>query len=96
MGIPDWAVEGTMDKAQRDALLQALIENDYKIGAAAAQLRIGRSTTYRLIERFAISLPAILDRGRPRSKRRVSSVGNKRVIFDGVNYLLVSSEGAIA
>ena len=96
MSIPDWAIEGTMDRAQRGALLQALIENEYRIGAAAAQLRIGRSTTYRLIQRFAIPLPASLDRGRLRSKRRARSAGNDHVIFDGVNYLLVSSEGAVA
>ena len=98
MSIPNWSIEGTMDRAQRDALLRALVENEYRIGAAAAQLRIGRSTIYRLIERFSIPMPASADRCQLRSNARakVNSGDSVRVVFDGVNYLLVPGEGAVA
>lgn len=46
--------EGTMAFAQRSAIEAALLENDGNIALAALQLRVGRSTVYRLINVYDI------------------------------------------
>lgn len=59
-----WQREGTMAKAERDALLCALEANSYRITSAARRLEIGRTTVYRLIAEFEIPIPHRLDRER--------------------------------
>ena len=73
MVLRDWEIEGTMAKAQRDALLQALEANDFRPTRAAAQLRIGRSTIYRLMKRYGLA----------------AEQEETEVVFDGENYVLV-------
>lgn len=104
MSIPDWRIEGTMDKAQRDALLHALEAHDFHMSRAVAQLRIGRSTAYRLMERFEISRPdrAAAKAGKEGTRQSAQvmnplntgsrSAGGpvkEEIVFDGSNYLLV-------
>ena len=58
MRKPDWQFENSMDAIRRAAIVEALAACDQSVVAAAARLRIGRSTLYRLIEKFAIGAPA--------------------------------------
>lgn len=58
MGEPDWKVPGTLAYAERAALSAALEATNFSIKNAAARLRIGRSTIYRLMQRFEITVPA--------------------------------------
>lgn len=46
--------EGTMAFAQRSAIEAALVENHGNVALAALQLRIGRSTVYRLMNVYDI------------------------------------------
>jgi hypothetical protein len=72
MAEPLWRVEGTMAKAERDAIIAALHASQYHLTAAAARLRIGRSTLYRLIANYQIPMDAAADEQatrRPRSGR---------------------------
>jgi transposase len=95
MAVSDWEVEGTLAKAQRDAIVKALVDCNYKISAAAAKLRIGRSTIYRLIEAFEIEIPAKGKRkSRPLSATHTRKVAENdtgdtsRIIFKDGRYLL--------
>ena len=100
MSIPDWQVEGTMEHAQREALDKALKEARFAVSHAAAKLRIGRSTVYRLMKRYDIAAPekhedSASERGTTRvfeSFQQVSKVSEPppsgNIIFDGENYLL--------
>ncbi len=98
MRIPDWEVDGTMEKVQCDALRQALEAHRYSVGRAAAQLRIGRSTVYRLMKRYGLSAPNGLAHAadqesaveRPSGGRRRRS--ESEIVFDGTNYMLVKRE----
>jgi transposase len=91
---PDWNVPGTLAKAQRDAIINALKDCYYSHSAAAQRLRIGRSTIYRLIERYQIHVPEERRR-RPlfaaATTRTVKGkdVWPKVILEDGV-YLLVN------
>lgn len=56
MSLPDWQVPGTMAYAEYNAVIKALRDANHSVTAAAARLRIGRSTLYRFISRFEIDL----------------------------------------
>lgn len=90
MRTPDWEIEGTMARAQRDALLHALTASDYVVANAARQLRIGRSSAYRLIKRFGITVPEDHDPKQARAQRKLSPApaACEKVTFDGRNYIL--------
>ena len=97
MRIPDWEVDGTMEKVQCDALRQALEAHRYSVGRAAAQLRIGRSTVYRLMKRYGLSAPNGLAHADEEPAAERSSGGRRRksqseIVFDGTNYMLVKRE----
>jgi hypothetical protein len=94
MRNPDWNVPGTLAKAQRDAIIIALKECYYSHSAAANRLRIGRSTIYRLIERYQIHVPE--DRRRRQfftatttRPSKGKDIWPKVILEDGV-YLLVN------
>lgn len=100
MSVPDWLVEGTMEKAQRDALEAALVACRFNIGAAAARLRVGRSTVYRLLTKYEIAIPA-----RPqRSQNPLEQQGlvhalpandaSRIVIREGKLYIVKDTSGA--
>ena len=50
----EWQVEGTLAKAERDAVIAALAHCDGCVSGAAARLRVGRSTLYRMMAAFEI------------------------------------------
>lgn len=83
MRVPDWQVDGTMAKARRDALIRALVECDYCLDTAAAFLRIGRSTVYRLVNSLEIEVPR-----RPSTAVRVRPPA-PRIVYSNGDYLLV-------
>jgi transposase len=94
MRNPDWNVPGTLAKAQRDAIITALADCYYSHSAAAQRLRIGRSTIYRLIDRYQIHVPE------DRRRRQLFTASSARetkgkqtwpkvILEDGV-YLLVN------
>jgi hypothetical protein len=56
MRPPDWQHEGSMDQARRRAIIDALEHCDQSVTKAAKRLRIGRSTLYRFIKDFDISV----------------------------------------
>jgi hypothetical protein len=88
---PDWKIAGTLAKAERDAVLEALVECDYKISNAAARLKIGRSTIYRLIATFEIDIPAKTKRRTaraPASRPAAPEPPASRIIFRDGKYLL--------
>jgi transposase len=60
-----------MAQAQREALINALIRCNYSVSRAAQILRIGRSTTYRLVEVFEIEIPDRLTIKLIREKARI-------------------------
>jgi transcriptional regulator of acetoin/glycerol metabolism len=45
-----WEEPGTLEHAKRQALIAALQASNFKMAEAARQLRVGRSTLYRLCE----------------------------------------------
>jgi transcriptional regulator of acetoin/glycerol metabolism len=51
-----WEAEGTMLKAERDAVIAALEHCGYHPAAAARRLCVGRSTVYRMVDAFEIPL----------------------------------------
>jgi transcriptional regulator of acetoin/glycerol metabolism len=55
MGQRIWEIEGTMPRAERDAIVAALEYCAYNVTAAARRLQIGRSTLYRLIDAYQVS-----------------------------------------
>ena len=82
-----------MEKAQRDALLRALKSESYSVARAAQRLRIGRSTVYRLIDRYQISLDSAAQNAAPRrTKRTPGTIPSMRgkpaavITFDGNDY----------
>lgn len=56
MVAPNWQIKGTMAFAERIAVMNALAQNSFCISRTARQLRISRSTTYRLIRDYEISV----------------------------------------
>jgi transposase len=56
MRRPAWQHEGSMDQARRRAIIDALEHCDQSVTKAARRLRIGRSTLYRFIKAFDISV----------------------------------------
>ncbi|MEG3166311.1 helix-turn-helix domain-containing protein [Sphingomonas sp. PB2P19] len=58
-----WEIEGTMAHAQRRAIVEALEACDGSAGKAAARLKIGRSTVYRLIDIYAVPVKGAGARG---------------------------------
>lgn len=89
----DHSVEGTMAHAQRAAIVAALCATKNNLSEAARHLRIGRTTLYRLLAEYQITL-ASSARGRSvASRRSTSDARAPRVrLVDGVWYL----EGAKA
>jgi transcriptional regulator of acetoin/glycerol metabolism len=49
-----YEVDGTMAKARREAIVEALRVSDQSTSAAARRLQIGRSTIYRLMAAYGI------------------------------------------
>ena len=86
-------IEGTMAFAQRAAVEAALRDNRCNMSHAARQLRVGRTTLYRLIKRFEIEVD-IMPRTtlpRPGSNATIKAPTSVRLV-DGVWYL-VGAEG---
>lgn len=52
--MPDWDAEGTMARAEREAIIAALVHCGQCRSAAAARLRVSRSTLYRLMVAYEI------------------------------------------
>ena len=100
VGVPDWLVEGTMEKAQRDALESALEACRFNIGAAAARLRVGRSTVYRLLTKYEIAIPARPQRNQRPLEQQLSVAkfsersASRIVIHEGKLYIVKDGAGA--
>ena len=85
-------IEGTMAFAQRTAVEAALRDNRCNLSHAARQLRVGRTTLYRLIKRFEIevNMPRTT---LPRSRSDATNKASTSVrLVDGVWYL-TSADG---
>lgn len=54
-----WETEGTLAYAERQALIAALHASSFRISDAARILQIGRSTIYRLIRKYRVSMPGL-------------------------------------
>ena len=82
-------IEGTMAFAQRSAVEAALLDNRCNLSHAARQLRVGRTTLYRLIKRFDIEvvIPPRAAPRRPRSHAAREAPTSVRLV-DGVWYLV--------
>lgn len=86
-------IEGTMAFAQRSAVEAALRDNRCNMSHAARQLRVGRTTLYRLIKRFEIEVLVPPRASLPRSEPGSSGAAPTSVrLVDGVWYL-VGAEG---
>jgi len=57
MNTPSWEIEGTLARAEREAIIAALAHCGQSRSAAATRLGIGRSTLYRLVEVYKIDIP---------------------------------------
>jgi hypothetical protein len=88
MTTKECQIEGTMAFAQRSAVEAALRDNRCNLSHAARQLRVGRTTLYRLIKRFEIEVDEMPRAPAPRGGRAPSSVR----LVDGIWYL-VGGEG---
>lgn len=51
-----WKRSGTIAHAKREAIVSAFKATNYNFSAAAAKLEIGRTTLYRLAEKYEIEL----------------------------------------
>lgn len=83
MDVQDWAVEGTLAKAEREAVIAALVHCGHCRTAAAARLRISRSTLYRLlvayqVENLRMKPPAFSARFKPHTNIRVGAPTTKQ------------------
>lgn len=93
MTTSEWQVEGTLAFAQRAAVIVALRDNGCNLTHAARQLRIGRTTLYRLIKRFELDVTfAPETRARPSRRRRPEAQQTSVRLVDGIWYLV--KEGA--
>ena len=86
-------VEGTLAFAQRAAVVAALCENGCNLTHAARQLRVGRTTLYRLIKRFDVDVTVAAEVNVGPTRRR-SATGKQTSVrlVDGIWYLV--NEGA--
>ncbi|MBW6526360.1 helix-turn-helix domain-containing protein [Sphingomonas sp. RHCKR7] len=87
MTTKECQVEGTMAFAQRSAVEAALRDNHCNLSHAARQLRVGRTTLYRLIKRFEIEVDVMPRQPAARAARRATAPTSVRLI-DGVWYLV--------
>ena len=84
----DHTVEGTMAHAQRAAILAALQLTKYNLSEASRQLRIGRTTLYRLIHDYQIVLDAAVRRQSGTVRLSTSARSQSQVrLVDGIWYL---------
>lgn len=84
----DHTIEGTMAHAQRAAVLSALCATNNNLSQAARHLRIGRTTLYRLLNEYEVSLDKPSGRRTVASRRATSDTHAPRVrLVDGVWYL---------
>ncbi|WP_462209667.1 helix-turn-helix domain-containing protein [Sphingomonas citri] len=89
-------IEGTMAFAQRSAVEAALRDNRCNLSHAARQLRVGRTTLYRLIKRFEIEVEITPRPPLPRPRANAASQAPTSVrLVDGVWYL-VRADGSRA
>ncbi|WP_260158672.1 helix-turn-helix domain-containing protein [Sphingomonas sp. BK345] len=80
-------IEGTMAFAQRSAVEAALRDNRCNLSHAARQLRVGRTTLYRLIKRFEIEVEIMPRTQLPRLRAATQAPTSVRLV-DGVWYLV--------
>jgi len=80
-------IEGTMAFAQRSAVEAALRDNRCNLSHAARQLRVGRTTLYRLIKRFGIEVEIMQRTQLPRLRAATQAPTSVRLV-DGVWYLV--------
>lgn len=89
MNTADCHVEGTMAYAQREAIERTLIICGYNFTRSAEQLRIGRTTLYRLVSQYKIRLDHVARAASPRAKRaEMRSEPANVVLIDGNWYLV--------
>jgi hypothetical protein len=91
VALKDWQMPGTLAEAGRNAVIAALEHCAYNHSAAAARLAIGRTTLYRLVDRYEIELPTPVRRPR-RSLRKPVERGklvSARVILHEGDYWLL-------
>jgi hypothetical protein len=87
-------IEGTMAFAQRSAVEAALRDNRCNMSHAARQLRVGRTTLYRLIKRFEIEVLVPPRASLPRSDAGSTGAAPTSVrLVDGVWYLVGADGG---
>ena len=100
MREPDWKIAGTIAHAQRTALLAALEACNYNTTKAAKLLRVGRSTTYRMLATYEVVIPArartsecaVAKQPTVRDGEKVKKIvkrGSSRIMIRNGEYLLV-------
>lgn len=65
--VPEWMIDGTLAKAEREALVEALLLCNYRVSDVSKRLRVGRTTVYRLTVKYQIEM-AGAKRGVPRQR----------------------------
>lgn len=88
-------VQGTLAYAQRVAINEALQECGYNISRAAKQLQIGRTTLYKLIEKYRIDGVGSGERLHSRSPETAINDGREIHYIDGSWYLRTPIAGLI-
>lgn len=88
----DCHVEGTMAYAQREAIERTLLNCSYNLTRSAEQLRIGRTTLYRLVNHYCIKIDNAARIKSSKVKRINPSSVTTNVVLIGGNWYLVSNE----
>lgn len=90
MKTADCHVEGTMAYAQRKAIERTIRHCGYNLTQSAEQLRIGRTTLYRLIDQYCIRIDNAARAKSPRAKRINSRDSQSSVVLIDENWYLTS------
>lgn len=94
MAEADWMRPGTLAYIERHAIIDAIRECDQSITAAARRLCIGRTTIYRLINRYEIpvekrkNLPEVGVKRSPKAAAGKANLTHRVVHKDGNFYLV--------
>ena len=83
-----WSVSGTLAHTERKALIASLVACDYNVTRASRMLQIGRSSMYRLIKIYEISVPSSAERRDEVQPCEPVVEADVRVTFENGNYVL--------
>lgn len=92
----DHSIEGTMAHAQYKAIQSSLRDNGYNLTMSARQLRIGRTTLYRLLHLYDVKLDEEARRAGGTRRRRGRNGPESRIsLIDGNWYLIEDQKTAL-